>query len=405
MNKNVVLTLVSVAGLSLLSHQAQANDGAYYMSGNQLIPMHAVDISVEKERLSIKRVEREEDDDVIEVSVHYELDNQGDAQSMIVGFEALPPGGAAEGFPKEGEHPYMYDFTVEMNGQPIEHSVAYVPYDYNRDQTEAGSANRAVYYYKDGKIQSETEAELRERVKDEYEAAELYVYHFDANFVPGKNVINHTYTFAPSGSVMDLFDFDYVLTAVNRWGNGAIGDFRLDIDMGDWIEFQIPKTFFDHLEDWSIEGAGMSFTAPAYYNYGTEENPVEEAVFFAIRDGKVVFEQQDFTPRGELHIAAPMVLGVSNSDGFDATKDALSFSLSWDVMWLNDYAVAGMSTYSRKVLRNYPFARRGYVFKDPKIQAYYDQLPWYVADADYQPSLDDLSKEEKRLIEQLKAAQ
>ena len=49
---------------------ATANDGVFYASGNQLIPITETDISVKKEVLTINRV-----GDHIEVTVYYEFFN------------------------------------------------------------------------------------------------------------------------------------------------------------------------------------------------------------------------------------------------------------------------------------------------------------------------------------------
>ena len=52
---------------------AKANDGVYYTSGNQLIPITETEISVQKEVLDITR-----QDQMIHVHVYYEFFNPGD---------------------------------------------------------------------------------------------------------------------------------------------------------------------------------------------------------------------------------------------------------------------------------------------------------------------------------------
>ncbi|WP_205966472.1 hypothetical protein, partial [Parapedobacter sp. SGR-10] len=90
---------------------AFANDGAYFALGNQLIPIQETDISVQKEILHLKKINNQ----FIEVSVYYEFFNPKEAKELIVGFEAISPEGDVDGSPKNGQHPYMYDFTVSMN--------------------------------------------------------------------------------------------------------------------------------------------------------------------------------------------------------------------------------------------------------------------------------------------------
>ena len=83
----------------LLSQCLYANDGAFYASGNQLIPISETEISVQKEVLKIKKL----DNKYIQVSVYYEFFNPGNAKEIIVGFEAMSPNGDVDGAPKEWE--------------------------------------------------------------------------------------------------------------------------------------------------------------------------------------------------------------------------------------------------------------------------------------------------------------
>ena len=96
----------------ILSFNLIANDGSYYTSGNQLIPINETDISVKKEILQIIRINENE----VKIIVDYDFINPTDTKEIIVGFEARSPGGDVNGYPKDGKHPYIKDFTVLMNG-------------------------------------------------------------------------------------------------------------------------------------------------------------------------------------------------------------------------------------------------------------------------------------------------
>ena len=65
---------------------AYANDGAFYAEGNHLIPITETDIRVQKEVLTLNRV-----DDRIEVTVYYEFFNPVGEKEVLVGFEAEEP--------------------------------------------------------------------------------------------------------------------------------------------------------------------------------------------------------------------------------------------------------------------------------------------------------------------------
>jgi hypothetical protein len=66
---------------------AHANDGAFYAKGNQLIPILEKTICLQKEILTIKKV----DNEWIDVTVYYELFNPGKTKTVLVGFEAHWP--------------------------------------------------------------------------------------------------------------------------------------------------------------------------------------------------------------------------------------------------------------------------------------------------------------------------
>ena len=54
----------------------------------------------------------------------------------------------------------------------------------------------------------------------------------------------------------------------------------------------------------------------------------------------------------------------------------------------------------RRILKNLPYASRGYVFKDKKLQKYFSRFWWYMPDPSWQPSTDDFTPREWKLINQ-----
>src|SRR5262249_28753660 len=150
------------------------------------------------------------------IDVHYELYNPGEAKDILVGFEAASPEGDVDGHPVNGMHPYMSDFTVQMNSELLPYKVAIVS---------------DSVYYKNGKFSEDKKSYL----KDDFEEQApdfFYVYHFKAKFKKGLNVIKHSYILDLSTSVIDLFSLSYVLTTAKRWANRKIDDFTLEIDFG-----------------------------------------------------------------------------------------------------------------------------------------------------------------------------
>ena len=96
----------------LMAFVAKANDGVYYVNGNQIVPLQETDVAVTKEVLTISI----RDDGFAAVDVLYEFTNRGKAKVVDMGFEAQAPYNAGDALSKAGKHPYIHDFTVEMNG-------------------------------------------------------------------------------------------------------------------------------------------------------------------------------------------------------------------------------------------------------------------------------------------------
>lgn len=264
----------------------RANDGAFYSNGNHLIPINDSVIRVQKEILTITRV-----DDTASgwgstflVNVYYEFFNPGEAKNVIVGFEAPSPDGHVS--PDLNEmykgDPYINGFQVIMNGKNIPWQLAHVPYRYQGDY-QIDYKRYQEDYYKNGQVQDMTMEQYNASLDTIYEGDDryayldwsgymfYYVYHFDAHFEPGINIIQHTYTTKGSALVMMDYVFDYILTAANRWANNGIDDFTLVLDLGD-----LTGAYY------TIEGV--------------------DADEWKNESGKVILRKKKFHPEGELSI-------------------------------------------------------------------------------------------------------
>lgn len=323
-----------------------ANDGAYLMSGNQLIPINETSIEIKKEILTLKKVGEN-----LEVTVDYTFFNPEQvSRTILVGFEAFSPQGDADLYPKNGQHPYMKNFTVNMNHRVLPYNISYV-----------SVANH----------QKEISLDEIENFDSE---SFYYVYHFDAVFQPGINHIVHTYTFEMSGSVDYIYNFEYILTAANRWANNKIEDFTLNIDMGSFESFCINETFFDTVNEWSIIGLGHKVN-DFMKEYRFSENKYAAAFF--IQDGIIQFKKKDFHPKGELFLFKQRFM---TEETVFNTNIELPFYIDLHVFFdeIED-------KIALKVLQNLPYARRGYIFTNQELKKYYEKLPWYVPNENYVP--------------------
>lgn len=344
----------------LISTSVFANDGAFYASGNQLIPINETDISVQKEILHLKKIQ----DDFIEVSVYYEFFNPKEEKEIIVGFEAFSPYGDVNGGQKNGLHPYMRDFTVNMNEKIITYYVAYV--------------NDSLYN-QNGVIKSIDLNNFEGNYSGNY-VDFFYVYHFKAKFKKGLNIIKHTYNYDLSGSVDYHYDFEYVLTAANRWGNKQIDDFTLVLDMGEFETFNVNKSFFKNTDEWIINGIGKTENIQDFMG--------NDVLKFHIQKGTLIFNKLNFKPMGELFVYARRYFSSEN-------PRYIPFSY-----YQSEQIDEPQNDIQKKILRNLPFARRGYIFKTTELKNYYEQLDWYIPNPDYIPEIETLTPEEQKWLKE-----
>ena len=383
--------------LLLIPFLVVANDGVYYVDGNHLIPITETDISVRKEVLTITRV-----GDQFQVDVYYEFFNPSTAKDLLVGFEAVDPYPCYDPTIYEKalpNHPFVFDFTVEMNNKHLDYEVAHVDYFKPGDWKERTGQPE---YYRDGRFQTIDVRKHLDVLRDsEYYmcAGIYYVYHFQAHFQPGLNIIHHTYRYQASVVAGFNYYLPYVLTAANRWANHQIDDFTLIINMGDRQSFYIQPYFFDSLSEWQIQGAGRMNNRPLW---GSNN---QASAMFHIRQGKMVFHKANFHPQGELYLYSPasmdlLYYNVSIDDLFVILGQG--YSEPWEPFAHVDTPFDPKPSFTpnqRRILRNLPFAYRGYCFKNKELQAFFSSTDWYLPDSTYTPDLEALTPEERRWIQ------
>lgn len=392
MRKSLLLITCCISAL-----MAWANDGIYYVNGNQLMPITETDIRVKKEILTLNRI-----DDTIQVNVYYEFFNPGSEKEVLVGFEA--DGGSIPPYDTLPQHPCITNFKVIMNGDSLDYTVTPVDYHYgdNGKYTDP--------YYIDGRIQGMS-LEQYQKELSEVEAPEAicdFVYHFNAKFRPGLNIIQHTYDFVLSYAQVyseqgyeGFADFfPYILTAANRWANNQIDDFTLIINMGDRTSFHISPTFYYSASQWTFLGKGR-----------TSLNTIKEAkeyVQFHVIQGSVQFHQENFHPKGELRISDLYRdfdfngYGTSAQNILETAKRRLIPLRLTPYYLKTDKAETPYSKYTpeqRRILKNLPFAYRGYIFKDKTLQDFFESSLWYIPDPDYTADVQQLTPDEQAWVE------
>jgi len=343
--------------------------------------MYETDITVQKEILTIHRIGKMQ----AQITVYYEFFNPKQEKTMEVGFEAFSPYGDADRTVSKSGQPYISKFTVNLNGVAVPWQVTLV-----KDKS----------YYREGKYRTISLAEANKEADEEGPPDFFYVYHFRALFHNGVNILQHTYVVDLSSSITETYSLQYVLTAAKRWGNRQIDDFTLQIDMGDYQDLSISETFFKHASEWTMTGPGKQIERDA--EYGDKKEPGVSQFF--VHKGMLVYKKTNFKPAGELYLNAVNAYyyyttstGKHQGDGpfkFDYRIDDLPFSVD------AGYPLDAADELSKKIVRNLPFARRGYVFKSAEIQAYYERQPWYIRDPGYTPVVGELTAEEQKLLKE-----
>ena len=383
----LLLTVLSFIG-------AKANDGVYYASGNQLIPITETDISVKKEVLTINKVGNH-----LEVTVYYEFFNPSKPKDLLVGFEApapYPPGDDdIKLFPNQ---PHIRNFKVVVNGEPLSYEIAHINGDFYIDEENEKDATPT--YYSNGKIQGMSRKECIKSMEDEdfFVYSFYFVYHFNAHFREGLNIIQHTYDFDLSSSVEEEFSFDYILTAANRWANNGIDDFTLEINMGERESFMVQPTFFKSAKDWTINGKGKVLMEEEWglARYGGSP-------YFHIQEGSITYKKKNFHPDGELSISKRLTMmyyfweeDVNGQNIVDVMKFQYNHV---NPNYFEETNISGFTSEQKRILKNLPFAYRGHVFKDSGLRKFFESTNWYIPDPDYVDDMTVMSPEEKKWIQ------
>lgn len=360
----LLLTLCAI----LLS---RANDSVYFGSGNQLVPLEENDIAITREVLVITLT----DTGRAHVDVLYELWNRGVEKTILMGFEADAPYNG-EDVAADGRHPNFHNFRVTFNGESLTYNTAVV---------KPGIADGGLQKIKNyGEILASPDWENYGHVlvnqKSDTCIHFACAYYFPATFRAGKNVVHHTYEYDVSYGIDYCFDVPYKLTPAKRWANHRINDFVLRITTPSAKHFFIRDDSTFHASPFRVvEGAGK-------VRHTTYDGV--SATEVTLRNGTLEWHATDFSPRSELDICSADLLMREEASVFYDRAPVLigegepTFPLPEDA----------------RVRRNLPYAHRGYVFRDKRLDAFFRSLWWYMPDPTWHASTKDFKPWEQKLL-------
>lgn len=372
--------------LWMLVVAAHANDGVFYVNGSHLIPLKETDIAVTKEVLTLTL----DDSEYAQVDVQYEFTNRGGAAKTVsVGFEAQAPYNDYEyPFDPSGRHPFIRDFTVTMNGARLAYKTAVVKSGSSDDPSDFVPLDLKVWRVPTGQDPEFWGNNLMRAGagEDDYITFSC-AYYFTATFQPGKNTVRHTYRYRMSNGVGRTFELPYWLLPAVRWANGRIDDFTLRIKVPATAKhFVLPANVFEGATFKVTQGRGKIRTVTAAYS----DEPYQEMV---VSKGAVEWHKLNFRPKADFTLSsADAILDMAVPVGtfYDRSEGYIP-------KWGED-----MTAAERRIVRNLPYASRGYVFKDQQLQAYFNKLFWYMPDAGWKQDTSDFTKHEWQLINQNK---
>jgi hypothetical protein len=113
--------------------------------------------------------------------------------------------------------------------------------------------------------------------------------------------------------------------------------------------------------------------------------------------GSVTFHAKNFKPNGELSLYSNRIIHL---EGVIDSK-TLKTSLQERPLFSIYYESKLKDEFTRKVLENIPYARRGYVFKNAELKAFFEAKPWYMPDPEYKEAA--LTEDEKEWLKEVKA--
>lgn len=367
----------------LLTLSVWSNDGVFYVNGNHLVPIQETDIALSKEVLTISLC----DDGYAKVDVLYELMNNASEKVVTMGFEAEAPYNDDVAFSRNGVHPYINDFTVEMNGESLIYMNAVVKSEYGEPCDFIPLNLNEWKSAEDTKMNDGEELpnnSLLYNSESDSIVGFSYAYYFVARFKPGKNIVHHTYRYRMSYGVGRTFEVPYWLMPAMRWSNRQIDDFTLLIKATNTAKhFFVADSIFEQSTFVVTEGVGKIRKTKNYDDLYTE---------ISLRNGTVKWHTTAFRPKDNMTIESAerlyyddFVLGTF----YDRSDNYIPGS----------YLIEPDKSKERmRILSNLPYASRGYVFKDKKLRKYFNKFWWYMPDPAWKPTTDDFTPREWKLI-------
>lgn len=118
------------------------------------------------------------------------------------------------------------------------------------------------------------------------------------------------------------------------------------------------------------------------------DNDLMDVVEVFLRNATIEYKVTDFRPGSELRIFSA---DCTETSVISMPTDYCAFRYNL----LYDYP---LTSRMYRIVRNLPFAYRGYVFKTEALARFFGTRWWYVPDPDYRATLESLTPEEREWL-------
>ena len=380
------------SSILLLFNNLKANDGEFYGGGGGILfPVFNDNVSVKKEVLKISHTKNwrkkryESDREPLHIEVDYEIYNHGAEQELLIGFESM----------LGGEHndviPDIANFKVNINGLIVPYESKIINDPYALLNNDNGNRLDSIYS------------------KDSSGQPNRYIKYFKALFKHGSNTIHHSYECGfTNTSVGPVYSFEYDLMPAMRWKNRQIDDFTLILDFGNLSHYLVSNMTKLNSNKWTFIGNGKVNTIiDSLYSDGEDSMNYTQYSNIYCKEGKVEYRCKNFKPINNLDI----IFANPIESFFISVPNELSYSPDYDDESDDDesdnnrslkeyfYSIKIDATLAKRIYRNLPFARRGYIFKDKLLSDFYKKhTSWYEPNPKYNGNIKDFTIGEKKII-------
>jgi hypothetical protein len=354
-----MMKLIYILTFLLFTLKVSANDGVYYTGGSTIFPMKEGKIIMDKEVLSFKVIDKQ-----CYVTIHFEFFNpENISRKILVGFQA--PQAVGDVTEEEIKFPQISDFKVSQDNTLLPFQLK--------------TANCEDCPLKDEQTISSNQA-----------GSKIFVFLFEIDFKPGITVIDHSYHFKASSSVLTDQLYSYILKTGSKWAGGTIKDLTVNIDLGNDTYFYV-SDIFGKEANWSVLGIGK-LTSEIYNNYDVDCKMVR------VISGSLQIHTLNWNPKNNLEF------GIINPHCYEFAVYPKSLNRVMKAVnhLSTDYLDEPAYTKEElKLIRNTFYAQKGYAFTNPELTTYFKKFEWYIPNPNLKMSEIQFDREVTRFIEEI----